>query len=260
MKYIYILIVAIVASACTKEIELDYPQEKQKLVIDASLNWTYQQAEVRIFNSMKLNQQYWDPITTAKVSIEDIETGKVNELVFNFDKAAYTNPNAYFEELWDTCKTYKLNVLLDGKRYNSTCNIENPVWIDSTILRRYITPSANKTHMLFVHFTDPQNEKNYYQVHWFTNPQKTHTSIIDDAMFNGTSFAYPLQISAKIGDNINVELRSITKEVYLYLKELYSGNNLMGGSPSTPPSNISGDVLGYFSAYSSDLRSVYVNY
>ncbi|MEO6812452.1 MAG: DUF4249 domain-containing protein, partial [Ginsengibacter sp.] len=86
------------------------------------------------------------------------------------------------------------------------------------------------------------------------------THVADDFYLDGGStpfFITTAKIKLNAGDTVTEELRFIDKSVYHYLSGIQSltdGNTI----PENPESNISGNVLGFFSAHTSQKKVIIV--
>lgn len=80
----------------------------------------------------------------------------------------------------------------------------------------------------------------------------------NDDFINGQSYNAPFFGSeAKKGDTIFIELITLDKANYTYLYTL-SSNESNNTAPANPTSNLEGDAIGYFGAFSTDTMSVIV--
>ena len=112
-----------------------------------------------------------------------------------------------------------------------------------------------------VTYTDPVGYGDNIQiVQTLNGKQDRITHVADDLYSDGGSSPFFIstgQIKLKVGDTVNQELRSIDKNVYRYLLGIL---NLADGFtiPENPNSNISGNVLGFFSAHTSQTKTIVI--
>lgn len=83
------------------------------------------------------------------------------------------------------------------------------------------------------------------------NDAFTNGNHVDQAIFNP-------DIKIVKGDLMEVELQCVDKAVFEYFNGLMLLNSDRGISPTNPSTNINGNALGYFSAFTSSRRSVII--
>ncbi|TGD77572.1 hypothetical protein [Hymenobacter wooponensis] len=112
-------------------------------------------------------------------------------------------------------------------------------------------------------FLDPAGERNYYVFRQYRNGRLNPSLFLrDDELTDGKPNARPLvggggreEDQLVAGDSVRVEMQTIDAGVHEYVRTL---NEVLGGNsaaPANPTSNFSGEVLGYFSAYTLQRRS-----
>lgn len=115
---------------------------------------------------------------------------------------------------------------------------------------------------------DPPNVENYYQIKMYVNGKLVNTEgemdVYSDKLFDGKVIGL-VQNSSNVfneNDTVLIEVQAIDKAAYNYFSTLesISGLEIIGSaSPSNPISNFDNGALGYFSAYSSDRRTVFIS-
>jgi len=161
---------------------------------------------------------------------------------------------------------YSLVVSVNGKNYTAASLMPKPVELDSLtfILGRSndIYPVAN--------FQDPAGADNYYQFIEFANGKKFNNgrgnSVFDDRLSDGryiTRTLYDDSSDVKPGIVLKVQMNCIDKAVFTYLNKLLQisgdGGGFSSPAPANPDSNISGGVLGYFSANTVSSKTVEIH-
>lgn len=257
-RIIYWLLIALsgVNVACTKIIDLKYPNSEPQLVIQANVIHEKQLAEVLVTRSSFLEEFKIDPVNDAVVRIQNMETLQETKLERVANGTYKLNSEVYSLAMVD----YKMMVEVDGKSYESVCYMPKAVPIDS--IKWNDDDKVRKKNKVRVFITDPAGERNYYKINVFCDGSDYSSGLMvfDDSFFNGQKYSYLININFGRDEDmdIRIELLSITKEVYQYYYELMSAGSMMNESPYNPHSNISEDVLGYFSAYSLDYREMSV--
>jgi hypothetical protein len=80
---------------------------------------------------------------------------------------------------------------------------------------------------------------------------------------NGKLFETTLRgVDAKVGDTVEVQLQSVSSQIYTYYDELekIASNNTFAASvaPANPTTNIAPTTLGYFSAHAISRKKIVV--
>lgn len=239
--------------SCEKEIEVDLNSSDPKIVIEALVELD-SLATVKITRSQNYNQEGGFPLVdSAIVTISD-NVGNVEVLKQN-NKGLYTAKTIKGIEGY----TYKLDVNVEGKNYASTSTMPKIVKIDS--LYMYNVPAIKAVYPM-IEFQDIPGEKNYYKTVLLINGKrmKMALDVTDDEDRDGYSISF-LQTYDKDynddqdimqGDTITVYLQCIDKGAYTYFESL----SRIQGTLNNPTSNIVGGALGYFSAYTSNSRTI----
>jgi len=173
-------------------------------------------------------------------------------------------------------KTYTLKVIADGKTYTAIASIPNPVAIDSVTYQ--FEANSDSLGLLYFYFKDPDTLGNCYR--YFTKTvgrdsvfYHSRSSVANDNLFNGKKVRYeisrgsnPIQSQTvndaseklprrnfKIGETIIFKFCSIDYKYFLFLNSVenqISSNGNPFSSPSSIITNISGNALGDWGAYS----------
>ena len=254
--------------ACTENIQLDLNSSNPQIVVEGSVS-TNGKAQILITKSINFDQTNNFPaLDNLEVRLTD-NLGNT-ELLSGNSTGLYTSKNI----IGMIGRKYTLSVKTVDKTITSVCTIPNLVKFDSLNLKANTgfsrggfggtTPTPIGTlYSLKVKFNDPANETNYYRFIEYKNGKSTgNIYIYDDRLNNGKTnekslFNFNRYLSK--GDTVTVEMQCIDKTVYEYFNSF--GNLGMGPSSSTPANpytNLSGAVLGYFSAHTSERKSVII--
>lgn len=269
-KGIYCCLFLIALTACTKEIGFDYHEASPVLVIEGRV--TNEGSEVHITRTRNMEDAVKSPcLTGAEVIIT--ADGVEERLPFDPSTGSYRSP------LCGTVgKTYHLEVMFEGRRYEATSTMPAPAPIKSAT---FLWQPVMKERLLAyeVWAADPEPDvRNYY---WYRMDRRTATTRDDiSAYLSATADAYRWNIfddrgcppgliyrdvmcmSERVvdenekenwknilyeGDTITFSLMTIDRPTYDFFRSLRSGQS--GGA--NPASNITGgDCLGYFTATS----------
>jgi hypothetical protein len=143
-----------------------------------------------------------------------------------------------------------------------------PVNLDSIYVS---TARLSNTKYVTVLYKDPLNIANYYHFIQYINGEKEPTIFVsDDEFTDGQNVRSQLQYNndtdipardIRKGDSVSIEMICNDAAVYQFWYSLSSGATGANesASPANPVSNISGGVVGYFSAQTIQRKGVLVN-
>jgi len=241
-------------SSCEKVINIDLKNAGPKLVIEGSVDDSGNPATVTISKSAVFSAgNNYPKVSGAVVKITD-NLGTIF-LLPETATGVYTNTalNGVVG------RTYQLSVLLEGKTYTASSTIPRKVMLDSLILDK--EDFGEKEIIVGASFTDPVGFGDNIQVVQTINGKADRiTHVTNDFYLDGSSTRFLLEtgtIQLVAGDKVSIEFRSIDKNVYHYLlgvQDLNYGDT----SPENPESNISGNVLGFFSAHTTQSKVIIV--
>lgn len=114
---------------------------------------------------------------------------------------------------------------------------------------------------------DPAGIENYYRMKYEIKgkPDRSQQEICvyTDKLFDGIHIGLGMRTMVfGITDSIRYELQSIDQSAYTYFSALESISGIeiiQSASPANPVSNFNNGALGYFSAYSSDTKTVIIS-
>ncbi len=125
---------------------------------------------------------------------------------------------------------------------------------------------GNTAYQLIPRYFDPKGIGDFYRFVISINTKKDNEIFVfSDELSDGSINSRPIFIGGndsdseiKKGDIIALEMQCVDKGVYDYFNSLseYSDDN--SATPANPISNITGGALGYFAAYTQQIRSVVV--
>lgn len=254
-------------SSCTKVIELDLNDSDPQTVIEGSVGTLGDSALIKITKSVNFsNPNNFPNVTNALVTISD--TIGNSELLLEKSPGIYSS--ATFVGV--AGMKYNLEVKENGKLFTSTSTIPSKVNFDSLIVVKSTSTGGGlggggqvgTTYKVTVRLKDPANESNYYRfVEYHNGKMQNSVFIFDDRLSNGQAISSDLMSfnrDLNSGDTITIEMQCIDKPVYDYLK---SFANLGGGpqnssTPANPYTNIEGSKLGYFSAHTTQRKTLVI--
>jgi len=261
---IKLLFIAGIFSACQETISLDLNSSDPQIVVEACVS-TNAKAKVTLSKSVNFNVDNTFPMVQKAAIMLTDDVG-------NSDTLTESLPGIYYSKsmIGVVGRTYSISIKTGDKTITSTCKIPNPVHFDSISVEPAETfgrgnfGGGTTTHTGTLYtvkaiFKDPVSETNYYRFVEYVNGSATGgIYVYDDRLTNGKKNEKNLlnfNLYLEKGDVLIVEMQCIDKSVYEYFNSF--GNTGMGqgtSTPANPYSNLTGNILGYFSAYTVDRK------
>jgi hypothetical protein len=267
-------------SSCNSDLEFDTPAPNPKIVVDG---WIESGDQAKVF--LTANSPYFSSIDSAymrdlvlsraKVTLDDGERSEI--LILRKDVRFF--PPYYYEgnEIFGIPgRTYTLRAEYGGKAVMAETSIPNPVSIDSCYFK--LIEGEDSLGYLYLEFTDPPGEKNYYRV--FTRRLEkddkfitTFIMAIDDKYFSGDKVGFSLfrapesYLSTRddnyyrLGETILVKLSTMDRASFefwsSYQDEILNSTNPFASSLNEVKSNILGEGLGIWGGYGTSIDTVH---
>lgn len=265
--YLYLLL-TITIFACTESFDADLDSSFSRLVVQGSISDTRKPHQVFLSKSADYFSNKPAPkVTGAIVSISDgvntFDLIEVEDGVYETDSMA-----------GEPGKTYTLTIDVDGDLFEASCFLNECPPIDSINFGYYDLSAydiVDSSVMVLLNAQEPNTPGNYYMWNAYRNgiletDTLNENYFSDDEFING-NYMYNVEVAwirvADVGDTIDLEMLSITKEYTDYLTQVMSVTDWnmgpFGGPPANPQGNIkevfendnkNDDPLGFFIAYS----------
>ncbi|SIQ06868.1 protein of unknown function [Chryseobacterium sp. RU37D] len=259
IKYLITFSLLTPLTGCEEIIELPLADESGKIVIEGEVDDAPGPYFIRITRSAKISDfiiSDFPVVENAQVIIKD-NHGQTETLKYQ---------NGYYVTKIFTTKPgdiYTLSVKADGIEYVATSQMPKKVYLDDLSYKVVSDQNANRYYILPV-YNDPVQKGNYYLFRMFERRYTNHdTALHNDDIGNGetnTKYLYSQNFFLGKNDTVDVEMQCIDKPVFDYFKALPSvilnGDPSGGVPPANPVSNISNGALGYFSAHTSDEKTI----
>lgn len=258
------ILAVLTLTSCEKVISVNLNNTDKQYVIEGTLNNQAGSAKVLISQTKNFSDNNDFPgISGAQVTITD----QNNNITTLTESTSGTYTSASLQGV--PGYSYTLKVVISGKTYTSTSVMPQPVPLDSI----YITEEAlfgDTRKVVNVKYKDPAGKSNNYRFIQYVNGAKEKTIFVrNDELSDGRSIDIPLWVrnndddkdkkKIKSGDVVSVEMLCIDDNVYKYWFSLdQSATGDSNVTPANPVSNISGGVLGYFSAQTYQKKTVTV--
>jgi hypothetical protein len=252
---IYLSALCLLATSCTKVIELDLKDAESKITIDGVINNMPGPYTVKVNKSVPFGESSIYPeVADALVVISD-DAGTVDTLTYKGNGAYQTSKiNGV------AGRTYNLNVKANGVEYKATSTM--PIGVDlDTLLQQTIQAGPQTRKVIFPSYVDAPTLGNNYHFLLKVNGKLDPAYVLwNDNATNGQVSKRPIRTNFEInsGDTVEVEMRSynLASYNYFYTLSLMQSNGPGGGTtPTNPGSNISNNALGIFSAHYSSIKT-----
>lgn len=257
MKKTHILFITtmmIVLSSCEKVINVDLKNAEPKLVIEGIINNSGDPAKIYISKSVPFSNDNIYPIISG-ASVKVTDNAGNNFLFTESSPGIYTNASL----IGVPGRTYNLSITANGQSYSALTKMPEPVKLDSLQQGKIII--SKPTIFVSAVFNDPTGFGNKYQFVEYINGKRNKTIFLIDDMYQDggkiTNECMDEDAEIKKGDTVQIEMRCIENAIFRYMKGLEDLNT--GGTvPANPESNISNGALGYFSAHTSQKKTILI--
>jgi len=266
MVYLSVLLSSMYFTSCEKVIQLDLNEAEKKYVIEAEISDSPNSCKVILTQTKNFDENNtFGGIKGAQITIADNNATPVTLTETGagvYESSSLTGISGH---------TYNLVVNVNGQVFTATSIMPARVPLDSLyITERTFFDETNKYATLS--YKDPLGTGNAYRYIQYVNGVKEKTIFVrDDDLVDGRKIERTLfffsdnddeqeEKKLKTGDNVRVKMLCISYPVYKYwysLAESSTGEN-QSATPGNPVTNIDGGALGYFSAHTSQSRSVIV--
>lgn len=248
--------------SCEKTILLDLEDTQNKVIIEGQVTDRPGFQFVKLSRSTGFYGSGATPrITTASVEIEDNE-GNLIAFVHNPnnhpDSAGYYLPENEFTGVIN--RAYTLTVTVDGEQYVAKDSLIRLVPIDKLEVRiddleQEDPQKPGQFYQMLMYVTEPQDTRDYYMFKCYRNGklEKAFESDVyyaDDEFIQEQIDGIPMPVYFAKGDIASVEVFSMTREAYIFYRDLDKVLNNDGGMydppAANPRNNLSNGALGFF--------------
>jgi hypothetical protein len=251
-RYISVLLTTLLTS-CIDIIDMDIPYDGPDLMIEAKIN-DQGKCEVKLTSTVDVNDlNEFAAITEGTVVLTDKTNGQREQLTQNF-------PGVYTGTLPGISgHTYMLEVTVRGNTYTATSTMPHKVPFDALDYEEALSLNGD-TYRMLASFRDPDTLGNAYRYVMYQNGIASKNIFVrNDAFTNGNTVQQPVfnpNIKIVKGDVIEVEFQCIDENVFEYFNGIMLLQTDRGITPTNPGNNIEGGALGYFSAHTSERKSL----
>ncbi|MBB6128208.1 DUF4249 domain-containing protein [Mucilaginibacter lappiensis] len=246
--------------SCNKVIDISLDNATDRLVIEGNITDELGPQTIKLNTNVAVsNTNTYPPVTGATVTVND-QAGNVYKFTEG-PAGTYITPKM----IGVTGNTYTMNVVTNGKTYKASSVMPGLVAL------KYISSSKSSfngndgTRKITINYHDPKGVANQYNFLMYVNGvQVKRVFVNNDDFTDGNSVNFDLienDIGINPGDKVTVEMQCIDKAMYTYwfalMQQNYTGPG-GGVTPSDPPNNITPLVLGYFSAHTTQTKTITV--
>lgn len=250
-----IFISLFIFSSCEEVIDLNLENADPKIVIEGNVNDQLENQYVKISKTIPFSTtNTFNGFKGAKVTLSTAGSSPISFV--EVSDGLYKS--APFKGV--PGKTYKLEVLADGKVYSAESTMPMPVIPDSVGFKK-LSFFGNTNIYPTVFYKDPANIQNQYRYILKIN-NKFQSDIVFEDRFNDGSKVSDIIIydgdDIKSGDTVDIEMQSIDRKVFKYYFAIsqIDGNGGPPVAPANPDSNFNNGALGIFSAYTKSNISI----
>ena len=161
-------------------------------------------------------------------------------------------------------RTYALRITMGEQTFTASSTMPHQVSFDSLYIRELVNFTKTVKAAVPV-FTDPKGQGNAYRFNQYINGRLDkgvyyQNDDFTDGLMNSFALLQPDPDSTlRVNDRVEIDMQCIDKAVYEYWFSLDQSSKGDGnGIPANPVTNIQGGALGYFSAHTSQRRSLLV--
>lgn len=259
LKYIILLLTAIVFTSCEKVIDVDLDTAKPRLVIDAAIKWekgtTGNEQKIKLTTTTGYFNTTIPTVSGAEVNVTNID----NNQTFNFIENPGTGEYICSTFQPSLKGNYTLTVKLLGETYTASETL-NPVPAIDSIEQNNHGGFTGKDIEIKFFYKDDGTTNDFYLFKY--KPSFTvipSYEVSDDKFYQGNEiFGIYSDEDLKSGQDFEIAINSASQRYYNYMSILISIAGSNGGSPfQSPPATLHGNIvnatnldnyaLGYFS-------------
>lgn len=251
-------------TACEKTVDLSLSEAESKIVIEGQITDFPGYQFVKVSRMTGFYSTGKTPrVTNATVLVED-DLGNDYTFVHNpnghTDSVGYYVPEVPF--LGEVGRTYKLTVVADGQTYEAQDHLYRVTQIERLEPRldedeENDPEDPGRFYEVLYFVNEPQETRDYYLFKCYRNDSleyatETDVYFADDELVGENIDGAPMPIYFAANDKARAEVYSLSREAFIYYRDLQKVLNNDGGlftaPPADPRTNLSNGALGFFQA------------
>ena len=247
-RIIYIFFILLSFTSCEEVIDLDLETSKERLVIEAFINWekgtSGNEQEIRLSKTSSYYNNQNIPATGATITITHQNGVSItfNEVTDGIYKTTSFQP--------EINATYILQILYGSEIYTATEKLVPVPEIDE-ITQSIENGFSNTDPEINVLFTDPSGTENYYRISYKkTRIENGNTQVTEEYSLYEDQFEDGNELSdffenddIVVNDEFQVSLIGISNRFYRYSELIQNQVNPDVGPFSTLPVNVKGNCI-----------------
>jgi hypothetical protein len=261
-------------TACEQTVDLDLNQTESLLAVEGQVTDKADHNFVKISRSVGFYDTGVTPrVTDATVTVED-NLGNTFSFV-HYQGTSADSLGMYFPEtpfVGEVGRTYKLTVLVDGKTYDAEDTLLPIVPIDQLTSRIDEDEQADpedpgRFYEVLLYVKEPKEREDYYLFKCYRNDEleygnETDIYFSDDQLLSENIDGIPMPIFYAKDDIARIEAYSLTRDAFIFYRDLQkllnNDGGIFGNPPANPRTNMSNGAIGFFqvSAVQDDVITV----
>jgi hypothetical protein len=252
------VLLSFLVSSCKNVIDLNLAKAESQLVIEGNVTDQIGPQVITITKSIPIdNTNTFPPVSGATVKLID-QNGVTRTLT---ERGAGVYMSSSF--MGKINQRYTLNATVAGKTYTAQSTMPEKVLIDSIALS--VQRIGNKTtKTVIVFYEDPLTTLNQYRFVLSVNGVLIKRVFARNDQFNNgrlvQQLLYQDDVTLTSGDRVDIEMQCIDNNTYTYFYTFgqQNSNGFNSTTPTNPPNNFNTEVLGYFSAHTSQHKNIII--
>lgn len=244
MKKLLYYIPLLLIFGCEDVVELEVPSTAPRLVIDASFSVYTTESPIRTdgFVKLSLTTDYFDtedkPITTASVTITDLNSGTIYPFTSNGNAGYYQSISNNFTPEFG--KIYQLDVNYDSENYTAETTLIPSVPVDEVEQGDNTLFDEDDTELI-VSFTDNANRDDFYVFDLDFGEFLT----TEDEFYQGEKFKFSyFYDDLSSGKEVVIKLNGVDEQFYNYMNLILEQSGESAGGPfQAPPATVRGNII-----------------
>ncbi len=238
-NYFLILLIFQLLAGCQEVIEVDLPQQQERLVVDALMRIPEGDSPlVNTFLRLTLTADYFeDTVPNVADAIVNLNS-ESNTYRMQYQEDGYYSTRVPRSEL--TEDVMRLTIFYNDETYRASARYQTSVPFDTIIQGDGSLFAGDETEVIYS-YTDEPDVNNYYLFDLDRGQFLTsEDTFYKDQMFSFSYFYEDLQPN----DTLDVSVTGINKPLFDYMSIVLNQSGQASGNPFTaPPSEIRGNVI-----------------
>jgi hypothetical protein len=262
LNILFLAASVVLLSSCEKTVDLDINQTPQKVVVEGYVTDVADHNYVKVSRTNNFYSTGNSPrVTDATVMVEDSE-GNIYNFV-HYSGSSDDSLGFYFPEVpfaGVAGRSYLLSVTTGGETFTAEDELVRLVPMDKLEYRvnedeKQDPEDEGRFFEVLLFVKEPKETKDYYLFKCYRNDTLTYANendiyYSDDELIGENIDGVPLPIFYAQDELAGVEVYSLSRDAFIYYRDLQklltNDGGLFGTPPANPRTNITGGALGFF--------------